>query len=71
MTGFQRYESLRDSAGLTDYRVATLAEITPSTLPDWKSGRSKPKADKLVKIARVLGCEIEDLVDEEVERVDS
>lgn len=66
--GFQRYTELREDAGVTDYKVAQDAGIMPSTLSDWKAGRYTPKVGKLVKIAKVLGCELTDLIDtEEVE----
>ena len=48
---YNRYVELRDSRGLTDYKVATDTGITKSTFSDWKSGRSKPKLDKLQKLA--------------------
>ncbi len=55
---FDKYEQLRDKAGVTDYRVACDTGITKSTFSDWKSGRSNPKADKLQKIADYFGVPI-------------
>lgn len=42
---------LRDERGLKDATVASIATIGKSTFSDWKSGRSIPKNEKLVKIA--------------------
>lgn len=61
--GFQRYEALRDKAGLIDANVAKAAGFRPSVLSDWKAGRYKPKVDKLAKIAAALGCGLEELLD--------
>jgi transcriptional regulator with XRE-family HTH domain len=44
---------------MKDATVAELAGITKSTFSDWKSGRSKPKTEKLIKIAAVLEVPLE------------
>lgn len=48
---YEKYAELRDSKEITDYRVASDTGITKSTFTDWKTGRSKPKADKLKILA--------------------
>lgn len=63
--GFILYEKfliLITEQGLTPYKVSKKTGISQVTLSDWKSGRSKPKADKLQKIAQLLGVKIEDLI---------
>lgn len=56
---YKKYEELRDKAGVTDYRIAMDTGIPKSTFSEWKSGRSKPKLEKLVKIADYFGVSIE------------
>lgn len=65
-TMYKKYCRLRDAAGLTDYEVSKRAGIYQSTFTDWKNGRSTPKLDKLLKIARVLNVDLNDLVSAEV-----
>lgn len=48
---YEIYCTLRDSRGLKDSDVAKATGITKSTFSDWKNGRSKPKDEKLLKIA--------------------
>lgn len=48
---YEIYCKLRDERGLKDADVVKATGITKSTFSDWKSGRSKPKQDKLQKIA--------------------
>jgi len=48
---YTKYVELRDSLGVTDYKVSQATGIPRSTFADWKSGRSKPKVDKLVALA--------------------
>ena len=59
MSRYEKYETLRDEKGVTDYRVAADTGITKSTFTDWKSGRSKPKVDKLKILADYFGVPIE------------
>lgn len=56
---YERYKTLRDNKGVTDYRVATDTGITKSTFTDWKNGRSAPKVDKLKALASYFGVPIE------------
>ena len=59
-----KYAEIRDQHGYTDARVAEETEIAPATLSQWKTGKSKPKADKLLKIADLLGVSVEILIRE-------
>lgn len=59
---YKRYVELRDASGLTDYRVSADTGITASTFTDWKNGRSKPKTEKLMILARYFNKPIEYLI---------
>lgn len=61
---YAKYAKRRDELNLTDYSVASQTGIAPSTISDWKSGKSKPKMDKLAKIAKVLGVPLEFFLEE-------
>lgn len=61
---YEKYVALRDEKGVTDYRVAMETGVTKSTFTDWKNGRSKPKFDKLLAIARYLGVPVEYFADD-------
>lgn len=56
---YEKYVTLRDKRGVTDYEVAKTTGIYQSTFSDWKSGRSAPKADKLLKIAQFFDVPLE------------
>ena len=62
MTIYERYCMLRDERGLKDATVASIANIGKSTFSDWKSGRSIPKNEKLVKIANALEVSLDFLM---------
>lgn len=56
---------LRDSKGLTDYKVSLDTGITKSTFSDWKNGRSLPKLEKLSKIADYFGVTVDYFINKE------
>lgn len=59
---YEVYCKLRDEKGLKDADVVKATGITKSTFSDWKSGRSKPKQDKLQKIADFLEVSVDYLM---------
>ncbi len=61
---YEKYVMLRDKKGVTDYRVSEDTGITKSTFSDWKSGRSKPKLDKLQILADYFGVDIKYFLEE-------
>lgn len=61
---YSDYEKIRDEKGLSDYAVAKRSGVPPTVISDWKRGRSTPKIDKLIKIAKVIDCDVLTLVDE-------
>lgn len=59
MPSYEKYAVLRKEKGITDYQVWKDTGIATATLSDWKNGISKPKTDKLKKIADYFGVTIE------------
>ena len=59
MNYYATYAEVRDSQKLTDYQVAKGTGIAPSTISDWKLGKSVPKVDKLMAIAEFLGISLD------------
>lgn len=59
---YERYCKIRDGLGYKDAYVAQMTGITKSTFTDWKSGRSTPKREKLIKIAECLGVSLDYLL---------
>lgn len=52
---YKTFEELLKINKTTVYRVAKDTGIAPSTLSDWKNGRSAPKADKIRRLAAYFG----------------
>ena len=56
---YQKFDQLVKAREITAYRVAKDIGLAPTVFSDWKSGKSKPKVDKLKKIADYFGVTIE------------
>ena len=59
---YKRYVELRDKKGVTDYRVSEDTGIARSTFTDWKNGRSAPKVETLLLLAKYFDVPIEYLI---------
>lgn len=56
---YSKFVELLQKNGLTPYRVAKDTGISQASLSDWKTGRAKPKADKLLILAKYFGVTVE------------
>lgn len=59
---YEIYCKLRDERKVKDADVVRETGITKSTFSDWKNGRSKPKQEKLQKIADFFGVTVDFLM---------
>lgn len=53
---------LREKANLTQQDVAAALGITRSAVSRWESGRKKPSSGRLLRLAKLYGCTVEDLL---------
>ena len=67
--GIMRIRELRKEAGLTQVSLGIQLGMTQSIVSDWENEVYLPKARDLPLLARVLGCEINDLFVHECEEV--
>ena len=56
---FDRFEQLLKERGVTAYRVAKDANISTSTMSNWKTGRSEVSTPTLQKIADYFGVSLD------------
>lgn len=56
---YKKFEKLLVKTNKTIYRVATDLKMATTTFYDWRDGRSQPKIDKLLAIAKYFGVPIE------------
>lgn len=56
-----RIRELRERRGLTLTQLANAMEVDIAAAVRWESGKRNPRADKLPRLAEVLGCTIDEL----------
>ena len=59
---YEKFEELLAIKGYTAADVTRLTGISSTVFSEWKKGKSTPKTDKLILIARCLGTTVEYLM---------
>lgn len=54
----------RKRAGLLQRQVAEALGVSMGTVAMWDTGRNKPRADMLPKIAKLYNCTVDELLQE-------
>ena len=62
---YKKFAELLEKNNKTAYMVSKETGIPQATISDWKNGRSKPKFDKLLILAKYFGVPVEYFADEE------
>lgn len=60
---FLKLDTLVNARKITFYVLAKDLNFTSTLFSDWKSGKSMPKTDKLIKIANYLGVSVDYFLD--------
>lgn len=61
---YKKFAELLEKNNKTSYVVSKDTGISQSTLSDWKSGRSEPKFDKLLILAKYFDVPVEYFAEE-------
>lgn len=64
---YEKFAALLKRDGKSAYRVSKDTGVRKSAFTDWKNGRSKPKFDKLLILARYFNVPVEYFADEPTE----
>lgn len=59
---YKKFEALLIKFNKTAYQVSKDTGIAQSVLSDWKTGRSKPKVDKIKILADYFGVNVDELI---------
>ena len=60
---YKKYEELLLKTGETSYQVSKATGVAQNTLSNWKTGRSKPKVEKLKILADYFGVDVRYFLD--------
>lgn len=59
------FSSAREKAGMTQNEVAKVLGVNQSAVSFWESGRNQPRAKQMVKLAKLYGVTVDELLREE------
>lgn len=54
----------RKMIGATQKDIARKIKVAKSTVAMWETGKAKPRADMLIKLASILNCTVDELLKE-------
>lgn len=57
-----RLKERREAQNLTQIGLASLMGVGQNTVSQWETGERTPRADKLVQLAQILGCTVDELL---------
>lgn len=63
LPSYEKFKLIIDRLNLKPADVAKGTDISPTVFSDWKSGKSKPKTDKIMAIANFLNVGIDKLIE--------
>ena len=52
----------RIKCGMTQEDLAKKLGVIQSAVSQWETGKSKPRADMLLKLAEIFGCTVDELL---------
>ncbi len=67
MTTGEKLAALRKKKGITQEHLAELLQVSRQSVSRWEMDVAFPETEKLIKLARLLECSIDFLLNDEVE----
>lgn len=58
-----KIKTLREQKGINQSKFAEMISENRTTVAMWEAGKSNPRADKLPKLAKALGCTVDELLE--------
>ena len=53
---------IREKKGTTQLEIATQMNVSQQAVAKWETDNALPRADKLVQLAEILGCTVDELL---------
>lgn len=60
---------IRKAKGINQFQLADMVNVTQAAISQYESGERFPKRDTLIKLAKVLGCTVDDLIEGDTDDV--
>lgn len=65
------FSSAREKAGMTQNEVAKALGVNQSAVSFWERGRNLPRGKQMVKLAKLYGVTVDELLREDEENAES
>ncbi|MDE5631127.1 MAG: helix-turn-helix domain-containing protein, partial [Bacilli bacterium] len=62
----EKLQNLRKASNLNQEQLADMLNVSRQSVSKWESGATYPEMDKLIAMAKIFNCSIDDLVNNEV-----
>lgn len=66
----EKLQSLRKASNLNQEQLADMLNVSRQSVSKWESGATYPEMDKLIAMAKIFNCSMDDLVNNEVKGKD-
>lgn len=67
---YENFERIRKTSGMSNYAVSKAAKVSQSQLSRWKVHGLTPKTIPLLRICKVIDCDIQDIFQGMIENSD-
>lgn len=57
------FKIMRERAGLTQLQLSEMIGVPQSTIASWETNRAMPRVKRLVQLAKLLNCSVEELLE--------
>lgn len=57
-----RLRELRNKIGLTQEKLSLKVGVSQNTISQWETGERTPKTEKLLELAHIFGCTVDELL---------
>ncbi len=65
------FSAAREKAGMTQSEVAKALGVNQSAVSFWESGRNQPRGKQMVKLAKLYGVTVDELLREDEQNAES
>ena len=57
-----RLKEIRNKTGLTQEEVSVKLGVNQNTISQWETGERMPRAEKLIQLAKLFNCTVDELL---------
>ena len=57
--------AMRQAKGLAQWQLAEMIGVKQESITQWETGKTSPRFERLVDIAKALDCTVDDLIKKE------